>query len=99
MDSLGDVTNTDSADQLEFMNSMFAATIPSAHGLGVRVVEVRRGFAATTAPIAGNGNHFGVMYAGELVETGQALGGGPGGFRGRDGKEGAGIGRRADPRR
>ena len=75
MDSLGDVTSTDDAAQLEFMNSMFSTTIPSAHGLGVRVVEVRPGFAATTAPIAGNGNHFGVMYAGVLFTVAEVLGG------------------------
>ena len=69
------MTNTDDAAQLEFMNSMFAATIPSAHGLGVRIAEVRRGFAATTAPIAGNGNHFGVMYAGVLFTVAEVLGG------------------------
>lgn len=75
MDSVGDVTSTNDAAQLEFMNSMFATTIPSAHGLGVRIVEVRRGFAATTAPIAGNGNHFGAMYAGVLFTVAEVLGG------------------------
>ena len=75
MDSVGVVTSTNDAAQLEFMNSMFATTIPSAHGLGVRVVEVRPGFAATTAPIAGNGNHFGVMYAGVLFTVAEVLGG------------------------
>ena len=69
------MTNNADAAQLEFMNSMFATTIPSAHSLGVRVVEVRRGFAATTAPISGNGNHFGVMYAGVLFTVAEVLGG------------------------
>ena len=75
MDSLNDVTTNADDAQLEFMNSMFATTIPSAHGLGVRIAEVRRGFAATTAPIAGNGNHFGVMYAGVLFTVAEVLGG------------------------
>ncbi|MDR3658511.1 MAG: YiiD C-terminal domain-containing protein [Mycobacterium sp.] len=70
------MTSTDNeAQQLEFVNSAIAATVPAAHAMGVRAVEVRRGFAATTAPISGNGNHFGVMYAGVLFTVAEVLGG------------------------
>ncbi|MGB6513643.1 MAG: YiiD C-terminal domain-containing protein, partial [Mycobacterium sp.] len=57
------------------MNGAIESTIPIAHKMGVKVVEARPGFAATTVPAEGNGNHFGVMYAGVLFTVAEVLGG------------------------
>ncbi|MGW4248431.1 PaaI family thioesterase [Nocardia sp. NPDC004722] len=59
----------------EVVNGGMEFTIPVAHKMGVRADEVRPGFAATTVPIEGNGNHFGVMYAGVLFTVAEVLGG------------------------
>lgn len=65
-----------SGDQLaEMMNGAMESTIPIAHKMGVQVVEARPGFAATTVPAEGNGNHFGVVYAGVLFTVAEVLGG------------------------
>lgn len=67
---------TDDADQLlETMNTGMATTIPTARQMGVRVVDVGRGHAATTVPFEGNGNHFGVVYAGVTFTVAEVLGG------------------------
>jgi thioesterase domain-containing protein len=67
---------TAEANQLvETMNGAMASTIPIAHKMGVKVVEARPGFAATTVPAEGNGNHFGVIYAGVLFTVAEVLGG------------------------
>ncbi|GAY13867.1 PaaI family thioesterase [Mycobacterium sp. shizuoka-1] len=60
---------------IEIINSAMEYTIPIAHTMGVRAVEVRRGYAALSVPIEGNGNHFGVMYAGVLFTVAEMLGG------------------------
>ncbi len=60
---------------VDAMNSAMASTIPIAHKMGVQVVEARPGFAATTVPAEGNGNHFGVIYAGVLFTVAEVLGG------------------------
>ena len=57
------------------MNSAMGSTIPTAHNMGVRVVQARRGFAAATVPVEGNGNHFGVIYAGVQFTVAEILGG------------------------
>lgn len=57
------------------MNSTMGSTIPTAHNMGVRVVQARRGFAAATVPVEGNGNHFGVIYAGVQFTVAEILGG------------------------
>ncbi|MFE3259910.1 YiiD C-terminal domain-containing protein [Nocardia sp. NPDC059091] len=59
----------------EVVNGGLEFTIPIAHKMGVRADEVRPGFAATTVPLEGNGNHFGVMYAGVLFTVAEILGG------------------------
>ncbi|WP_406281026.1 PaaI family thioesterase [Nocardia sp. NBC_00881] len=59
----------------DLVNGALEFTIPIAHKMGVRAVEVRRGFAATSVPVEGNGNHFGVMYAGVLFTVAEILGG------------------------
>ncbi|ORB16599.1 thioesterase [Mycobacterium noviomagense] len=57
------------------MNAAMPSTIPTAHQMGVRVVEARRGYAAVTVPAEGNGNHFGVVYAGVQFTVAEMLGG------------------------
>ncbi|HZC92253.1 MAG TPA: YiiD C-terminal domain-containing protein [Mycobacterium sp.] len=67
---------TANANQLvDAMNGAIESTIPIAHTMGVKVVEARPGFAATTVPAEGNGNHFGVIYAGVLFTVAEVLGG------------------------
>jgi len=64
------------ANQLvDLMNGALESTIPIAHKMGVQVVEARPGFAATIVPAEGNGNHFGVIYAGVLFTVAEVLGG------------------------
>jgi acyl-coenzyme A thioesterase PaaI-like protein len=65
----------DSNQLVALMNGALGATIPTAHNMGVRVLEARRGFAATTVPMEGNGNHFGVIYAGVQFTVAEILGG------------------------
>jgi acyl-coenzyme A thioesterase PaaI-like protein len=60
---------------LELMNGALGSTIPTAHKMGVQVVEARRGYAAATVPAEGNGNHFGVVYAGVQFTVAEILGG------------------------
>ncbi len=57
------------------MNGAMDVTIPAAHKMGIKVVEARRGFAAATVPLEGNGNHFGVVYAGVEFTVAEILGG------------------------
>ena len=66
---------SDELAALTALNEQFARTIPSAYGLGVRFVELRRGFVRASVPFAGNGNHFGVMYAGAIFTVAEVLGG------------------------
>jgi acyl-coenzyme A thioesterase PaaI-like protein len=64
------------ADELvDAMNGSMESTIPTAHQMGIKVVEARRGHAATTVPVEGNGNHFGVIYAGVQFTVAEILGG------------------------
>jgi acyl-coenzyme A thioesterase PaaI-like protein len=65
----------DAGSLIETMNAALESTIPIAGQMGVRVAEVRRGFAATTVPVEGNGNHFGVIYAGVQFTVAEVLGG------------------------
>lgn len=57
------------------INAVVESAIPVAHGMGVRATEVRPGYASSMVPIEGNGNHFGVMYAGVLFTVAEVLGG------------------------
>jgi thioesterase domain-containing protein len=63
------------SELVDAMNAALGSTIPIAHKMGVQVVEARPGFAVTTVPAEGNGNHFGVMYAGVLFTVAEVLGG------------------------
>jgi thioesterase domain-containing protein len=49
--------------------------IPRAHQMGIRMVELRRGYARAQVPMDGNGNHLGTMYAGTLFAIAEVLGG------------------------
>src|ERR1044072_1182672 len=60
---------------VDMMNDAMASTIPAAHKLGIKAVEARPGFAAATVPLEGNGNHFGVVYAGVEFTVAEILGG------------------------
>lgn len=62
-------------DYVTLVNTALEHTIPVAHNMGVRVVDVRPGYAAAEVPMEGNGNHFGVMYAGVLFTVAEVLGG------------------------
>ncbi|MBJ7463276.1 MAG: YiiD C-terminal domain-containing protein [Mycolicibacterium sp.] len=62
-------------DLAEFINTTMKESIPAAFQMGVRVVEARRGFASATVPLEGNGNHFGVVYAGVQFTVAEVLGG------------------------
>ena len=68
------MTNEDN-QLVDLMNGALGSTIPTAHNMGIQVIEARRGFAATTAPVEGNGNHFGVIYAGVQFTVAEILGG------------------------
>jgi acyl-coenzyme A thioesterase PaaI-like protein len=60
---------------VDMINGAMEATIPAAHKLGIKAVEARPGFAAATVPLDGNGNHFGVVYAGVEFTVAEILGG------------------------
>lgn len=65
----------DGGQVVEMMNGAMQHTIPIAHRMGVQVVEAGRGHAAATVPVEGNGNHFGVVYAGVQFTVAEILGG------------------------
>lgn len=50
-------------------------SVPILEAMGIRVVEVRLGFAAADLPPEPNVNHFGVTYAGSLFSVAEMLGG------------------------
>ncbi|MBN9621152.1 MAG: YiiD C-terminal domain-containing protein [Actinobacteria bacterium] len=57
------------------MNAALAALIPRAHQMGVEFVELRPGYVRAEVPFEGNGNHFGVIYAGVIFTLAEVLGG------------------------
>jgi acyl-coenzyme A thioesterase PaaI-like protein len=71
----GDGT-TDLSDLAPQMNTGLQALIPVAYNMGVRFTALRRGYAETSVPFEGNGNHFGVLYAGVIFTVAEVLGGG-----------------------
>jgi acyl-coenzyme A thioesterase PaaI-like protein len=66
----------DDVDLVAQMNAGLEALIPVAHRMGVRFTQLRPGYAEATVPFEGNGNHFGVMYAGVVFTVAEVLGGG-----------------------
>lgn len=65
----------DGGQVVEMMNGAMQHTIPIAHQMGVQVVEAGHGHAVATVPVEGNGNHFGVVYAGVQFTVAEILGG------------------------
>jgi acyl-coenzyme A thioesterase PaaI-like protein len=57
------------------MNAMLEQLIPRAWQMGVRFVEMRPGYVRAEVPYEGNGNHFGVIYAGVTFTVAEVLGG------------------------
>ncbi len=51
------------------------ASVPILEAMGIRLVEVRAGFAVAELPPEPNVNHFGVTYAGSLFSVAEMLGG------------------------
>jgi acyl-coenzyme A thioesterase PaaI-like protein len=62
-------------DPLTLMNGALEQLIPRAHQMGVEFVEMRPGFVRAAVPFEGNGNHFGVIYAGVTFTVAEVLGG------------------------
>jgi len=62
-------------DPVALMNAVIEHVVPAMHQLGIRVVESHGGRAVGVAPMAGNGNHLGTMYAGTLFSLAEMLGG------------------------
>ncbi|HSF37348.1 MAG TPA: YiiD C-terminal domain-containing protein [Nocardioides sp.] len=50
-------------------------SVPILEAMGIRVVDLRPGFAAADLPPEPNVNHFGVTYAGSLFSVAEMLGG------------------------
>jgi acyl-coenzyme A thioesterase PaaI-like protein len=57
------------------MNTALEHLIPRAHQMGVEFVELRPGYVRAEVPFDGNGNHFGVIYAGVIFTLAEVLGG------------------------
>lgn len=66
--------NLDTANLVDLMNAVIEHGVPPMHALGIRVVELRPGHVVGAAPLQGNGNHLGTMYAGTLFGLAEMLG-------------------------
>jgi thioesterase domain-containing protein len=64
-----------SDELLDLATDHLTGLIPVLKHMGVRVVELAPGRAATEVPFEGNGNHVGTMYAGVLYSVAEVLGG------------------------
>jgi acyl-coenzyme A thioesterase PaaI-like protein len=64
-----------SGEPVAIMNAALEQLIPRAHQMGVEFVELRPGFVRAEVPFEGNGNHFGVTYAGVVFTVAEVLGG------------------------
>lgn len=58
--------DVDPAGLASRMNAFIESQIPVMYRLGIRIVDLREGFVVGAAPLAGNVNHLGTMYAGTL---------------------------------
>jgi thioesterase domain-containing protein len=72
---MSSVSPADLSELAEFINTGMEYAVPAMYQLGIRVLEVRPGYAVVTVPLAGNVNHFGGMYAGALFGAAELLGG------------------------
>jgi acyl-coenzyme A thioesterase PaaI-like protein len=66
---------TEQPDQAAQLTAALADLIPRVHEMGVEFVEMRPGYVRAEVPFEGNGNHFGVMYAGVIFTVAEVLGG------------------------
>lgn len=65
-----------SADErVAALNAALGQLIPRAHEMGVRFLELAPGTVRAEVPAEGNGNHFGVTYAGVVFTVAEVLGG------------------------
>ena len=66
---------TDDATPAQQLTATMKDLIPIAATMGVEFTELRPGFVQATVPFEGNGNHFGVVYAGVVFTVAEVLGG------------------------
>lgn len=59
----------------DILNQTLPTMIPVVAAMGIEAIEVRPGYASMRAPLEGNSNHFGAMYAGSLFTVAELLGG------------------------
>lgn len=64
-----------SADAAATVTAALKQLIPVAANMGVEFTELRPGFVRAEVPFEGNGNHFGVIYAGVIFTVAEVLGG------------------------
>jgi acyl-coenzyme A thioesterase PaaI-like protein len=64
-----------SESPVAMINAALAQLIPRAAQMGVEFVELRPGYVRAQVPFEGNGNHFGVVYAGVIFTVAEVLGG------------------------
>ncbi len=62
-------------DPVGMMNAALKQLIPVAADMGVTFTDMRPGFVRAEVPFEGNGNHFGVVYAGVIFTVAEVLGG------------------------
>ncbi len=66
---------TADATAAQQLTTALGELIPRAHQMGVEFTELRPGFVRAEVPFEGNGNHFGVVYAGVIFTVAEVLGG------------------------
>lgn len=66
---------TPPATALDALNAGLEQLIPRAHQMGVRFTVMEPGHVEASVPAEGNGNHFGVIYAGVTFTLAEVLGG------------------------
>lgn len=69
------MTTTSEPTPAEQLNAALETLIPVAHKMGVHFAELRPGYVRAEVPFEGNGNHFGVIYAGVIFTVAEVLGG------------------------
>ena len=60
---------------VEQVNAVMKMSIPLVESTRIEIVALEPGYAKTTAPFEGNGNHLGTMYAGVLFTVAEVIGG------------------------
>ncbi|OHU20083.1 MULTISPECIES: YiiD C-terminal domain-containing protein [Mycobacteroides] len=71
----GTETASDSENLAEAVNQIVAVSVPAIHQMKVTALEVTPGHAVSMAPLEGNTNHVGTIYAGVLFTLAESLGG------------------------